>query len=140
MGGRGRWRDPLKLEPVATEEERTQRRRMRLMGLLPVAAFVFLAAWWSFGGRMWVPAIVVPLVYVGAWVAMWRAGQLSSAHYSSRMKLRQKGYLVCPECEYDLAGQGSPGRCPECGLDHTPELLRERWERTYARLLEKPGR
>lgn len=32
--------------------------------------------------------------------------------------------LICPECDYNLTGL-TENRCPECGIDFDPELLRE---------------
>lgn len=37
--------------------------------------------------------------------------------------------FACPNCEYSLKGLNATGRCPECGNEYSPDLLREEWAR-----------
>ncbi len=46
-------------------------------------------------------------------------------------RLRDRVFLesqrICSACLYSLAGHGQIGRCPECGVEFTPESLRKDW-------------
>ena len=133
-------RSPLKLETVASEPERARRRRLYIVlgfqgiwvGLLLCFALVL-----HFGPGV---IVCVVVIVITNFYMLWTTTQLSGMQWSARQQLRRNGYKVCPACSYDLASSPDEGICPECGLAYSPQMLKERWESAYQRMLEKTGR
>lgn len=42
-----------------------------------------------------------------------------------------RGYLMCPQCTYDLRSIGPSGRCPECGAPFAQEDLPRAWKSIF---------
>jgi ssDNA-binding Zn-finger/Zn-ribbon topoisomerase 1 len=128
-----------KLQTVSSEAEGSRRRwffkvlafEMSLAALVVVAAAIFHNG----------PAVAacVSLLMLCNFYLLWNGVQLSALNWSARQKLRKGGYRVCPECTYDLAASAESGKCPECGTDYDPASLKERWEASYKKMLEKVG-
>ncbi|MBS0196130.1 MAG: hypothetical protein JSR77_05175 [Planctomycetes bacterium] len=128
-----------KFNPVATAAEQKRRRRLWLMvcGQLAVAATVI---WFALVAHNLVAVIVcVIAIIIGNIVLVWHVSQLASLNWAARQRLRKSGYRVCPECMYDLAASPEEGNCPECGWTYSPGTLRDRWEQSYKKMLEKTG-
>lgn len=133
-------KNPLKLETVASEAERARRRRLHFIvafqgvwaSLLLCFALVF----------HYVPGVIacVGVIVLTNFYLLWMTTQLSGMQWSQRQKLRKSGYRVCPSCSYDLGASPDEGICPECGFAYTPQILKDRWETAYQRMLEKTGR
>jgi hypothetical protein len=45
----------------------------------------------------------------------------------ARTTLRRHGHQLCTSCGYDLQGNSSPGKCPECGEPFAHEALEQFW-------------
>lgn len=128
------------LEPVTSDEERRLRRRLVmcvcatvLLGLVMVVVVVVFQA----------PGLLfafVPMIIGGVACTGIVASRLGDLHLQARRRLREQKYTRCPACEYDLSALPPEGRCPECGAEYSPPVLKARWEQAYTQMLDKPGR
>lgn len=124
-----RW---FELEPVASDPERSLRRRLHWLGgavvLLAVAMIIAILA-----ARSPKPVfLVIPMILaMVAWIGV-TSSRLGDLHARARRDLREGGY--------DLRTLADEGACPECGSAYSPLSLRQHWEGAYRRMLDKPGR
>ncbi|MCX5691937.1 MAG: hypothetical protein NTV94_19445 [Planctomycetota bacterium] len=133
-------KNPLHLEAVASDAERTRRRRLYIvLGFqgIWVSVLLLFASVFHF-----LPGVIACLVIIilTNFYLLWTATQLSGMQWSMRQRLRKSGYKICPQCSYDLSASPLEGICPECGFAYSPQILKERWESAYQRMLAKSGR
>jgi hypothetical protein len=129
-----------KLQSVSTDGERRQRRRFYVITAvqLALASGVVVCALWL---RL-LPAVLtlVAAIILLNFYLLWQVTRLSGMQWAARERLRKTGYRVCHGCSYDLSSSPDAGVCPECGQEYTPEQLKEAWEASYKKMLEKVGR
>jgi len=125
--------------PLATPAER--RLRFRVL-VIPPLILLFTLGTVSLAGLNVIPKsalLGLPLIWLLLIYMLFNATRLAAAHYDGRKFIRSIEYRLCPACCYDLQSLAPSLTCPECGTMYTPEQLRERWEKVYARLAMKPG-
>lgn len=98
-----------------------------LMGLLLLFGGVTIKPLLGFAARLGVPKVAALIIvalfavvgfYLGLAVFFTRA-----VRRTIRKRLRELGVAVCLKCGYDCRGQTTP-RCPECGTQFDPALLK----------------
>lgn len=94
---------------------------------------IAIAKWKDEYTPVWFIGDVVVALAISSMIYSWA----KKRQVRSRAEMvRNKGYLVCPECTHDLAGvpAATPtARCPECGTPFVAEAMPEVWRRIQER-------
>lgn len=94
-----------------------------------------MAALLVFAFPLWlrIGGLLIPVTF---WACLWLV-PLRRANRRAYAVLREREFLICPRCTYDLRGATSP--CPECGRAFDAHDLRETWTEHYRAHVSRKG-
>lgn len=100
---------------------RSEKRSYLFIGFAPIVILVGIGLVHRLlgGGRVWL------VIFSASIIAF--ATLLSFGLSRGYARLRAKGFMICPKCEYALPREAESGRCSECGHDYISADVRAYW-------------